>query len=201
MLNQSVKNNKLQGKDFIFVGIFTAIFLAITVIVSGCAFLPILQIMVSPICALLYAPVYLLYLAKVGKPFAITILGVICSAFVGLLVYGNIFCFLVNMLFFIVAELIAKAGGYKNLKLNAISYFVVSFWTMGESGSFWFFKDFASELSLNGGYSQEWVDGVSKLSTPLSFVIVLAAIAVAAIISIVFAKGMFKKHFKKAGII
>jgi energy-coupling factor transport system substrate-specific component len=201
MLNQSVKNNKLQGKDFIFVGIFTAIFLAITIIVSGCAFLPILQIMVSPICALLYAPVYLLYLAKVGKPLAITILGVICSAFVGLLVYGNIFCFLVNMMIFIVAELISKAGGYKSFKLNAISYFVVSFWTMGESGSFWFFKDFAAELSLNGGYTQEWVEGVSRLSTPLSFVIVLAAIAVAAIISIVFARGMFKKHFKKAGII
>jgi energy-coupling factor transport system substrate-specific component len=201
MLNQSAKNNKLQGKDFIFVGIFTSIFLAITIIVSGCAFLPILQIMVSPVCTLLYAPVYLLYLAKVGKPLAIIILGFICSAFVGLLVYGNIFCFLVNMIIFIVAELIAKAGVYKNFKLNAISYFVVSFWTMGESGSFWFFKDFAAELSLNGGYTQEWVDGVSRLSTPLSFIIVIVAIAIAAIISIIFAKKMFKKHFKKAGII
>jgi hypothetical protein len=104
------------------VGIFTSIFLAITIIVSGCAFLPILQIMVSPVCTLLYAPVYLLYLAKVGKPLSIIILGFICSAFVGLLVYGNIFCFLVNMIIFIVAELIAKAGVYKNFKLNAISY-------------------------------------------------------------------------------
>lgn len=201
MLTQSIKTNKLQGKDFIFVGIFTALFLAITVIVSGFAFLPILQVLVSPICALLCAPVYLLYLAKVSKPFAIIILGVICSAFVGLLVYGNIFCFLVNMIIFIAAELLAKAGGYKSFKLNAISYFVVAFWTMGESGTFWFFKDYAAQISINGGYTQEWVDGVSRLTTPLSFIIVMVGIGVAAIFSIVFANQMFKKHFKKAGII
>lgn len=201
MLNSSIRKNKLQGKDFIFVGIFTAIYLAITVVVSAFAILPILQILVPPLCALLSAPVYLLYLAKVGKPYTIIILGVICSAFVGLLVYGNIFCFLVNMVIFIAAELIARFGDYKNFKMNAMSYFVVSFWTMGESGTFWFFKDYAAELSLNGGYSQEWVDGVAQLSTPLSFILVSVAIGVAALISIAFAKSMFKKHFKKAGII
>lgn len=201
MLNPSIQTDKLQGKDFIFVGIFTAIYLAITVTISAFAVLPILQILVPPLCALLSAPVYLLYLAKVGKPYTIIILGLISSAFVGLLVYGNIFCFLVNMVFFILAELIARSGGYKSFKMNASSYFVASFWTMGESGTFWLFKDYAAELSLNGGYSQEWVDGVAQLSTPLSFVLVLVAIGVAALISIAFAKSMFKKHFKKAGII
>jgi energy-coupling factor transport system substrate-specific component len=201
MLNPSIKMSKLQGKDYIFVGIFTAIYLAITVLISAFAVLPILQILVPPLCALLSGPVYLLYLAKVGKPYTIIILGLICSAFVGLLVYGNVFCFLVNMVFFVAAEFIARSGGYKSFKTNAISYFVVSFWTMGESGTFWFFKDFAAELSLNGGYTQEWVDGVAQLSTPFTFIIIMAAIAVAALISIGFARSMFKKHFKKAGII
>lgn len=201
MSTQTMEANKLQGRDFIFVGIFTALFLAVTILISGFAVLPILQVLVSPICALLYAPIYLLYLAKVGKPYSIIILGVICSAFVGLLVYGNVYCFFINIVFFIVAELIAKAGNYKSFKLNAISYFVVAYWTMGESGSFWFFKDYAAEISLNGGYTQEWVDGVAKLSTPTTFIAVMIGIGVAAVLSIVFANQMFKKHFKKAGII
>lgn len=201
MSSHVIENNQLQGKDFIFVGIFTALFLAVTVIVSGFAVLPILQVLVPVICALLCGPIYLLYLAKVGKPFAITILGLICSAFVGLLVYGNVFCFLVNMVVFVAAELIARAGDYKQFRLNAISYFVVAFWTMGESGTFWFFKDYAAEISLSGGYTQGWVDGVAKLSTPTSFVIIMISTALAAILSIFFAKQMFKKHFKKAGIV
>lgn len=200
-MTQSKKTDKLQGKDFIFVGIFTALFLAITVIVSGVAVLPILQILVSPICALLCAPIYLLYLAKVGKPFAILILGFICSAFVGLLVYGNVFCFLVNMVVFMAAEFMAGRGGYESFRFNALSYFIAAFWTMGESGTFWFFKDYAAEVSLSGGLTQEWVDGVSRLATFTSFTLVMIGIGVAALLSIAFANQMFKKHFRKAGIV
>lgn len=192
---------KLTSKDLINVGIFTAIYLLVIVAISGIVITPILQILMMPLMALFTGPIYLLYLAKVGKFGTIMITGVLGSALVGLLVYGNIYCFLVNMLFFIVAEFIAAAGKYKNNKLNQLSFIVVSFWTIGEAGLPWVAGEFFHNLSVASGYTEEWASGVDALSTPLCLVLMIVAVIVCSIISILFSNKLFKKHFKKSGIV
>ena len=193
--------NKLTSKDFINIGIFSALYLSICIVISGITMVPILQYTMMPTMALLIAPVYLLYIAKVGKPLAISITGVICSGIVGFLVYGNVYCFLVNMLFFIVADGIASIGKYKSNKWNAISYIVSCFWAIGEAGLPWVASDYYYDLSVKSGYSIEWADGVKALATPANLVYMCLGVVLCAIISILFSNKMFKKHFKKAGII
>ena len=192
---------KLNSKDLINIGVFTAIYLLVIVAISGIVITPILQILMMPLMALFTGPIYLLYLAKVGKFGSIMITGVLGSALVGLLVYGNVYCFLVNMLFVIVAEFIALAGKYKNNKLNQLSFIVVSFWTIGEAGLPWVAGKYFYDLSVASGYSVEWADGVDALATPLNLGLMIASVLVCSIISILFSNKLFKKHFKKAGIV
>ena len=193
---------KYTSKDLINIGIFSAIFIVVNIIISGFVVTPILQFIMMPVMALLCAPIYLLYIAKVGKLGAITITGLLASALVGLLVYGNVYCFLVNITFFILAEVIACMGNYKNNKLNSLSYIIVSFWAIGEAGlPWWGGGKIFYDLSLASGYSEEFAIGVNSLATPLNLIIMLVSVVVCAIISIIFAKSMFKKHFKKAGIV
>ena len=192
---------KLNSKDLINIGIFTAIYIALMIIVSGFVITPVLQLLMMPVMALLGAPVYLLYIAKVGKFGAITITGFLFSALVGLLVYANVYCFLVNFVFFVIAEIIAFIGKYKSKKLNMLSYIIAMFSTIGEAGLPWVAQEYFHELSVASGYSEEWASGLDKLATPLNLALMIGGTVICAIISCVFAKNIFKKHFKKAGIV
>ena len=191
----------MKSKDLINIGIFTALYIAVNVIISGFTVVPILQLVMMPVMALFLGPIYLLYIAKVGKFGAISITGLIYSALIGLLVYGNVFCFLGNIAFFAVAELIAFAGKYKNKKLNGLSYIVAIFSCIAEAGLPWIAGQYFYDLSVKSGYSVEWAEGIKALATPLNLILMIAAVIICAIISIMFSDSMFKKHFKKAGIV
>ena len=192
---------KLTSKDLINTGIFGALFLTITLFVFCIAFTPIIQFARVPLSALLCGPVFLLLIAKTKKPVVIILVGLLSSAVVGFLLYGNIICFLINMAFFIIADLIAFVGKYESIKLNSIAYIIVSFWTMGEYGAFWFARDFMYDNLVATGSNLDYINGTFELMNTTALVFVLTATLVCAILSVVLAKILFKKHFKKAGII
>ena len=192
---------KLNSKDLINIGVFTAVYIVVNIIISGFVITPTLQFFMMPAMALLCGPIYLLYIAKVGKFGAILITGLLFSVLVGLLVYGNVFCFLANMAFFIIAEFIAFLGKYKNKKLNAISYIFAVFSAIAEAGLPWVAGKYFYDLSIASGYSVEWAEGVNKMATPLNLVIMIVLIIACGLLSVGFSSKMFKKHFKKAGIV
>ena len=194
-------NTKMESKDLVSIGIFTALLMLATLIVASLQITPILQLLMTPIVALVSAPIYLLFVARVGKPFAITIMGIMCSLLTGLLVFGNVYMCLVNLSFFVVADLIANIGKYKSFKINAISYIVLGYWTTAESMTYWFFPEYILKLSNESGIPESQTLAVLELATTTNSIIIVVAIFVAGVISICFAKGMFKKHFKRAGLI
>lgn len=192
---------KLNSKDYINIGIFTALYLLATIAVSGIVVVPILQILMLPIIALVCGPIYLLYILKVPKFGALTITGIIGSALVGLLVYANVYCFIINISIFLLAELVAYLGKYKSRKLNNLSYIIASFWAIGEAGLPFFYGKYFYDLSVKSGYSVAWAQGVNDLATTTNLLLMILATVICAIISIKFSESIFKKHFKKAGII
>ena len=189
---------KLNTKDLINVGIFTALYLVASCFPSAIRFVPFLHLAMAPLVALITAPIFLLYLAKVPKPFAITICGVICSSLVGLLVYANIYSFIICLMIFLLAEFVAYLNKYKKFKM---SFYIASFWTLGVGGISFFFPNYFIELSVNGGYEKVWAEGCVAISTPLNFILVILATIICSFISIKFTERLFKKHFKKAGIV
>ena len=192
---------KLTSKDLINIGIFTALYFLVAIIVVHIAFVPALQLISMPLVGLLTGPIYLLFIAKIGKFGGVLVMGIFISVISGLVVFGRVWCFLIGLAFFIVAELIAYIGKYKNQKLNNLSFIVVSFWSFGVLGLPWTASEFFHKVCVDGGYPTEWADGVIAVATPLNLVLMLSATLVTALISIVFTKMIFKKHFKKAGIV
>lgn len=192
---------KFTSKDLINIGIFTILYMLLAMVVMSVAFTPVLQILTMPIFALVSAPIYLMYIAKVGKVGAIAIMGIICSAVSGFFAFGSVACFLACLIFFIFAELIAFAGKYKNKKLNSLSCIVVSFWTIGVAGLPWTAKEFFRKVTLEGGYSEEWLQGVEALATVPILIYIVIAMIICSILSILFANKLFKKHFQKAGLV
>ena len=87
------------------------------------------------------------------------------------------------------------------MTFNSISYIVLGFWTFVQDGAVWYMKDFMIEFTRNSGMEEEWLTSTLKLFTVTNLIIVLAITLLASILSVVFSRKLFKKHFKKAGLI
>ena len=191
----------MNSKDLINIGIFSTLYLVANIICSSLVIVPIMQIVMLPLAALICAPIYLLYIAKVGKKGSILALGLIYSTVSGLLVFGNVFCFLVNLIFFLFSEGIACIGKYKNEKLNNLSYMVAIFSTLGEVGILWYDFDYYYSVTVASGYSVEFAKGLEAFTSLRVFSLMVVATIICSLFSIWIAKRLFNKHFKKAGII
>ena len=191
---------KLTGKDLITIGIFTTILYVLSLLVSFVGFTAFSSMFASPLYALLAGPIYMLYITRVKKPFALTITGVFCSLMC-LLSFTSIIMALLSLICFIVADLIANTKKFESFKTNTISYLVFSLWSLAINGAYWYMQDFMVEYSLSFNMEQSWLDEMIALATPLNFIIMVLGTLICAYIGVLFAKIMFKKHFKKAGII
>ncbi|MEM7331386.1 MAG: MptD family putative ECF transporter S component [Chloroflexota bacterium] len=190
----------LQTKDLITIGIFSAIYLVIYIILSSILFTPFLFFIMMPIGALISAPIFMLFIARTQKFGAITIMGLLGGLIAGLLVYGNIYIALFNFGCALAADLLAYQGRYKSFKWNTISYCVMSMWAFGQQGAYWVAREWMRELTITSGYTAEFADGFLALATPLNLVIIIVLTIICAIISSYMANRMLKKHFVRAGI-
>lgn len=193
--------NKITGKDLVSIGIFTLLMLVVATIAPILGAIPGMYLMRTPVAALLCGPVYLMFVARVKKPFCITIMGLICAGIMGLLSFGSVPMFLMNLACFILADIIAGIGKYNSMVFNSISYIVLGFWTFAQDGAFWYMKDFMIEFTRNAGMEEAWLTSTLKLFTVTNLIIVLIITLLSSILSVIFTKKLFKKHFKKAGII
>ena len=193
--------NKLNGKDFITIGIFTLFMLIVASVAPVLGLIPYMYLMRTPFVALLCGPIYLLYIARVQKPFAISVMGLICASIMGLLCFGSFPMFMINMICFIFAEMIARTGKYKDLRINSLSYLVLGFWTTGQDLAFWYTKDFMLEYSKQAGMDNNWLEKTLSLVTTGNLIIVLVTTFICSCLSVLFANKLLKKHFIKSGII
>lgn len=192
---------KLTSKDLINTGIFSLLFLLATIFAFGFAITPIIQFGRVALSAFLGGPIFLLFVGKTTKPFAITIMGIFCSFIIGYVMFGSLLLALYTFLFFVAAEVICYSQKFKSFKYNAVAYIILGFWTMGSYGAWWFDPDYMYNVSSNSGYAQEWTDQTFALMNSTSLMIVLATTLLAGILSVAFSYVLFKRHFKKAGIV
>lgn len=191
---------KLSIRDLVTIGVFSTVYLMIYIILSTVLFTPWLFIVMLPVGALVSAPVYLLFIARTQKPFAITILGLIAAIIAGLLVYGNVLIALFNLGVAVAADGVAYLGRYRNLALNVASYVIISFWALGQQGAMWVARDWYRDLTIRSGYSAEFADGTLDLATGPMLAILAVATVVMALISSYGARNMLKRHFRRAGV-
>ena len=189
MTNQnSIHQKGLSVKDLVTTGIFSAIFFAFTMI--GGAFFG---------SALLCGPVYLLLLAKVHKRFSITILGIIMGII--WFVTGMHWAFSLGYIVMgMIADLLAGLGKYKNKKINALSYMLMSLGSVYTYVVYFIDPKGWAGTMLKNGTEQSYIDAMNAAASSwLLAVIFLGTFVIAAFSAWVGGK-MLKKQFEKAGI-
>ena len=198
MMNQ---NRKLTGKDVIAIGIYSAIYFVLNFAAMMTGLIPLLWILLPGTVAILTGIPFLLMAVKVPKPGAVLIMGLI-TAFLYFVTGQFTVLILITML---IACVVSEAYRYitkYNLKFSNLAVAFILF-SYGMTGSplalFVYHESFLAQISET--MSQEYVVAISSyITTPMLILLLVSPIA-GGFFGALIAGGIFKKHFKKAGIV
>lgn len=132
-------NNKLQGKDLITIGIYTALYIAAIFVASVVNITPLTFMFYPAVSSLLGAVFFVMLATKVQKFGAVIIWGVI----VGLLylVLGMALTLPFFVAAAVIAQLILSKSGYKSMKATIGSYLLISVFSIGGYAQLFLFTD------------------------------------------------------------
>jgi energy-coupling factor transport system substrate-specific component len=200
---QAITSRKLEGKDLITIGIFSAIYLAITLVfmLAG-ALHPIMWILIPGFIALFTGVPYMILASKVQKPGAVLIMGLITGLFY--FVTGGVFTFVILTTCAaacVLAEVIRLATKCNNFAGNTISFAIFSLGMIGAPLPMWLFKDTVFAQMARQGTSADYLSVLSALATDGMLIVMIVAAVVLGIAGALIAKALLKKHFVKAGIV
>lgn len=190
--------NKLQGKDLINVGIFTAIYFVVMMAIAMLGFIPIFLPLLIVLVPLIGGIVMMLYYSKVQKFGMVSLTGLICGILM-LLTGMGYWSIITGAVFGVLADLVLKSGDYKSAKKGIISHGVFSMWIIGNYIPIVATRD-SYYQQLISGYGQEYADSIMSYISAYTLPHLLIAGFVCGVIGGVIGQKIFKKHFKRAGI-
>lgn len=191
-------SNKLQTKDLISIGIFTALYYVVLFATAMLGYIPILFVLLP-----LYLPIttgipFMLFLTKVKKFGMVTIMSIV----LGLLMFvtGHTWLPIVTATVCgILADLILRAGEYKSFKLSVLAYGVFSIWSMGAMLPLWVMRD-SYFAYIRRSMGDEYTNAILAMTPNWVAYAIVGAAFVAGIIGAFLGKKVLKKHFERAGI-
>lgn len=166
-----MEKNKLQTKDLITIGIFTAIYFVLFFTVGMIGYIPILFVLLPFLLPIICGIPFMLFLTKVKVFGMVTIMGTILGAL--MLLTGHTYTPLIaGFIFGLLADLIFKAGKYQSKKLSIFGYGVFSMWLLGMLVPFWIMKDSYEKMmfdSMGTEYTRAVLDLFDKVSWTFPF--------------------------------
>ncbi|NLL92141.1 MAG: MptD family putative ECF transporter S component [Ruminococcaceae bacterium] len=195
-----MKNNKkLTVKDLVTIGIFTVVYFVVMFGVGMIGMVPILFLIYPTILGVVTGTIIMLFMAKVQKPWAIFILGMISP----LLMFsmGHTYILPVHSIIVMtIAELLRKAGEYKSFKYNMFSFAVFNTWICGSIMQMLLVKDRYLEMTVST-MGEEFAGSMEKIVTFPNMALVYLGAILGGIVGAYIGKVFLKKHFEKAGIV
>lgn len=192
-----MKDNKLKIKDLVTIGVFTVIYSVFMFGVGMMGVIPILFLIYPTVLGIVTGTIIMLFMAKVQKPWALFILGMI-SPIIMLLGGHTYVIVLHSLVVMFIAEMIRRAGGYKSLKFNMLAFMIFNTWICGSLMQMLLAREKYIELSMMMG--KEYVDALTELITYPHMALVYAGALIGDLIGAYIGKILLKKHFTKAGI-
>lgn len=196
-MSKKESGNKLNGRDLINIGIYTAIYFVIAMALAMTGLIPIFLILLSSMIGIVGGIPFMLFLTKVKKPGMILIM----STIMGILMFVTGMTWMpipFSILTGLIAELIYRGGNYKSMRSAILTAGVFPFWACGNYLPLFLQREqyFADRTS----YGQEYVDSVMNLTPVWMFFVLLAETFVCGVIGGLLGKALLKKHFERAGI-
>lgn len=194
-----METNKLKTKDLINVGIYSAIYLVITCLLSFLSLIPIMHPLLTIICPIIGSIPFMLFLTKVKKFGMITIMGIIMGI-VMLLTGMGYFCLFTGLVFGFLADLVAKSGKYSSSNKSIIANAVFSLWYIGNYLASFIIRDSHYQHVIDS-FGKEYADAYMSFYPNWMLPVLFALCFISGIIGSYIGKSLLKKHFKKAGIV
>ena len=195
------QNRKLTGKDVIAIGIYSAIYFVMNFAAMITGFIPLFWILLAGTAAILTSIPFLLMAVKVPKPGAVLIMGFI-TAFLYFITGQFTVLILITMLIACVLSetyryITKYALKFRNL---VIAFILFSYGMVGSPLALFVYREsFLAQIGET--MSQEYVAAISSyITTPMLILLLVSPIA-GGFFGALIAGGIFKKHFKKAGIV
>ena len=194
-----MKANQLKIKDLVTIGVFEVIYFVLMFTVGMIGMVPILFLVYPTILGIVTGVVVMLFMAKVQKPWALFILGILSP----LLMFsmGHSYVLLVHALIIMgIAELLRRPGEYRSFKYNMLSFAVFNTWICGSLMQMLLVKDRYVEMS-SSMMGEEYTRGLERLITYPNMALVYAGALLGGIAGAYIGRAFLKKHFEKAGIV
>ena len=193
---------KLTGRDLITIGIFSAIYFVLNFVAMITGFVPVLWLLLPGVAGILTGIPFMLMESKVRKPGAILIMGAITALLYFVTGQFTVLLLITFAVASILSEVYRAITKYDNNFIHmTISFIIFCYGMLGSPMAIWVYKDsFLAQIQQNG-MSAEYVQSLSGLiSTPM-FIGLCVSPIIGGIVGAMIAKGLFRKHFRKAGIV
>lgn len=195
------KENKLQVKDLIMIGVFSALYFVLNM-VGGMPFAmnPILTFYQPMGSAFLSGIIFMFLIAKAPKRGIITILSVIMCILrfatgmhwamgVGTLIAG------------IIAEIIAGSKSYKNKKMNMLSFGIFALGDIGTFLVYFINPESWSNAMIKKGTDISYIESMNAAAANWMIYVIVIGTFLVALLSAWIGMKLLKKQFEKAGIV
>lgn len=193
-----MQSNKLNAKDLINVGIYTAIYLVVFFVIGMLNAIPVLYPLTYFIAPVVTGIPFMLFLTKVDKFGMVSIMGVILAVFWYLMGYTYIPT-ITYILAGVLSDLVFSFGKYKSFKFDVIGYWIFSCGMIGCAAPMWLMTATYME-QVRVAMGDEYVAGIAKYMPSWMGFAGIGIILVSSIIGAFLGRKMLKKHFERAGI-
>ena len=189
--------SKLNGKDLISIGIFTAVYFILNLLIAAAmGFIPLVNMMIPFASSLVLGIPMMLYFSKIKKFGMVLITYIIYGAILTLAGVG-IYSLIAGTLCALIAEFILKAKRYASTSAAILSYAVCSVGANANVLGFAFMTE-AQLAEKTAYYGQEYMDIISGYFShgymlPLLAITAFAGGALGGLLG----KAVLKKHFAK----
>ena len=194
-------SNRLKAKDFITVGIFTAIILVVEFACGMLGYIhPFIVASYVIMIPLVGAIPMMLFYTKVQKFGMITIMSILIAIMMFVLGMGFLGAPLI-IIAGVIADLIAKSGKYKSFKKTMLSYGVFCLWICANYFPVIVTAESYRQDLIDEGYSAEYCNNLFLAINYKTIGILLILCFVFGCLGALLGKAVVKKHFEKAGIV
>ena len=197
IMSKKTNSNRLNGRDLINIGIYSAIYLVLAIALAMTGLIPIFLILLSSMYGLICGVPFMLFLTKVKKPGMIFIMSVIMG--VVMMATGMTWMPIpFSVVTGLIAEVVYRSGNYKSMKAAVLTCGVFPMWACGNYLPLFLQRD--QYFADRANYGQDYVDAVMSMTPNWMFFVLLIMTFVAGILGGLIGKKLLKKHFVKAGI-
>lgn len=188
---------KLNGKDLINVGVFTAIYSVVIMAFAMLGFIPVFMLTYAALMPLFGGIVFMLFLTKVKKFGMVLLMGIL----LGILMWltgMSYYALVLGSVTSLIAEFILKGGEYKSARRAVLAHGVFSIWVWTNYIPLFFFAE--KYWSTRQDFGEEYITTLQSLMPLWMCPVLFVSCFVFGILGGLLGLKVLKKHFKKAGI-